>query len=356
MSHKTCLGPVGPGEKVNVFVTVPMPDECVKLMTDVDPRVNVIFDKDLIPDQRYPADRRGQAMEWTPERDRKWNEYLKEADILFGFDYRHMDNLRDFAPKLKWVQGTSTGIGPSVVKAGWPEKGIVATTASGIHSVPISEFVIMSMLCFEKDIFHLFDLKSQRKHERYCTGQLRGKTLGIVGLGKNGRLVATLAAAHGMRVLATKRTTQGYVPQNLGVDQLYAPADIKKMLPQCDYVSMTVPTTPDTYKMMDYEMFKTMKPGAVFINNSMGTTVVQDDLIRAIKEGHLRGAAIDVYEKEPVPADSPLWSMPNVLMSPHSASCCMYEDANIANLFIDNLRRYLDGRPLRNAVRPELQY
>jgi len=349
-------GPVPAGQTVNVFVVVPFPREYTDLMSKADPRLNVIFDGSLIPAPRYLADRKGETMDFTPEMEARWLDYLKEADVLFGFDSRHMDDLRRYAPRLKWIQGASTGIGPVVVQHRWAEQGIVTTSASGVHSVPIAEFVTMSMLCFTKDIFHLFDLKAQRKFERYCTGQLRGKTLGVIGLGKVGTEVARQARGLGVRVIGTKRNVQGVAPETLHVDRVYSTAELATMLGECDFVAATVPSTPETFHLLDAKMLAAMKPGSVFINCSRGAITVESELIAALTSGHLRGAALDVFDKEPLPVDSPLWGMENVIISPHSASCAEHEDINITNLFIDNLHRFLDGRPLRNVIRPELQY
>jgi phosphoglycerate dehydrogenase-like enzyme len=332
------------------------PEASIKKMQEADPRARIIYDDELMSEPRYLADRVGKPMEWNDELESRWREYAAEAEVILGFDRRHLADYTELAPNLKWIQGTSTALGPVTKRMGWVDQGITVTSASGVHSVPIAEFQLMSMLSFTKDIFHLFDLKQQRKYERYNTGQLRGKTVGIVGLGKNGREVARLCRAHGMRVLGVKRVFEGANPSVLGVDRLYPKEQIKDMFAECDFVSLTVPTTDETYKFMDYDMFKAMKPGCVVINNSMGTTAVQDDLLRALEEGHLGGAALDVFEEEPVPEDNPLWDMDNVLFSPHSASCAEFEDANMTDLFIANLHRYLEGMPMLNVIDPELQY
>ena len=342
--------------RVNVFISVPLPEDCAKRIREVDPRANVIFDPELIPQPRYVADRVGRPMDWTDEKEELWLEHLAEAEVILGFDRRHLDQLHELAPNLRWIQGTSTALGPITRQMGWVDRGITVTSASGIHSVPIAEFQVMALTGFAKDILHLARLKQQKKFERYCTGQLRGKTLGIVGLGKNGTEVARIARALGLRVLGVKRVFEGSNPATLGVDQLFPRERIRDMFAQCDFVSLTVPTTEETFKFLDYDMFMTMKPGCVVINNSMGTIMVQDDLVRALEEGHLGGAALDVFEEEPLPENSPLWEMDNVLVSPHSASCAEFEDVNMTDLFIDNMRRYLDGLPLRNVIDPELQY
>lgn len=185
--------PVSPLETVNVFVAVPMPQDCLQLISKVDPRVNLIYDEALIPKQRYKADRKGEHLEFTSEMEERWLCYLRTAHVMFGFDPRHMKDLRQVAPLLKWVQGTSTGIGPVVAECGWAQHGIVTTSASGVHSVPLAEFVTLAMLYFTKDVPHLHSLKQQSRFERYCTAQLRGKTLGVVGVGSVGTEVARQA-------------------------------------------------------------------------------------------------------------------------------------------------------------------
>jgi glyoxylate/hydroxypyruvate reductase len=342
--------------KKNVFVVVPLPDDCVERIEKVDPRLNVIFDKTLIPKQRYVADRKGEPRSFTKEMEERWLSYLREAEVMFGFDTRHMSDFAQLAPHLKWVQGTSTGIGPVVAQHRWADLGITTTSASGIHSVPIAEFVTMALLCFTKGMLLMQRQKADKIFERYCTGQLRGKTLGVIGLGNVGTEVARQASALGMRVLGTKRNTSGSRPQLHHVDRIFAPSDLRLMLPECDFVAATVPATRETFHLLDASMLAAMKPGAILINVSRGATIDESELIRALHSGHLGGAALDVFETEPLPPESPLWTMSNVIICPHSASCAEHEDVNITELFIDNLQRYLDGRPLRNVIRPDLMY
>ena len=342
--------------RLETLIAVPMPKDCIDLIEQADPRIHVIYDPELMPEPRYTADRVGQPMEWTEAMDTKWRGHLARAEVLLGFDRRNMKNLHEVAPNLRFIQGTSTGIGPVVKNMGYVEQGIEVASASGIHAVPIAEFQMMAMLAFTKDIFHLFDLKGKKQFERYCTGQLMGKTLGIIGLGKNGTAAAQRARAMGLRVLGIKRVAEGANPAVYGVDAIYPKEQIDDMLGQCDFVALTLPTTPETKGLMNEERFRAMKPGSVLINNSLGSTVVEPDLIKALEDGHLRGAALDVFATEPLPKDSPLWDMEHVLFSPHSASCAEYEDINMTRLFIDNLRRYLDGMPLRNRIDPELGY
>lgn len=157
-------------------------------------------------------------------------------------------------------------------------------------------------------------------------------------------------------MLGTKRTVAGQSCRLLHLDELYPAERLCDMLPHCDFLALTLPATPEVQGLIDKRMLSLMKPGSVLINVSRGTTVIESELIEALRTGHLRGAALDVFEREPLPSDSPLWRMDNVFISPHSASCAEFEDENITHLFIDNLKRFLDGRQLRNVIRPELQY
>jgi phosphoglycerate dehydrogenase-like enzyme len=298
----------------------------------------------------------GKPMDWTQELEDLWRSYAAEAEVMLGFHQPHLAELRELAPGLRWLQGTSTGIGPITHQLGWADEGIVVTSARGIHNVPIAEFHLMAMLAFTKDIFHLFQLKAERRFERYNTGQLRTKTLGIIGLGTNGTEIARLGRALGMRVLGTKRTTEGANAGLLGVDHLYPLRELASMLGECDFLSVTPPGTPETEGMLDNAMLSQLKPGAMVINTSRGTVVDEGALLRLLREGQIGGAALDVFSVEPLPPGNPLWEMDNVIISPHSASCAEFEDLCMTELFIDNLRRYLEGLPLRNIIDPALQY
>jgi len=342
--------------QVNVFVSVPFPEWAIQRMHEADPRARILYDADLMPKQRYTADRIGEPLEWTDDMERRWREYASVAEVVLGFDRRHLEQLVELAPNLDWIQGTSTGIGPVVNRLGWASKGITVTSARGVHSVPLAEFHLMAMLAFTKDMCHLQALKEQKVFERYNTRQLRGKTLGIIGLGSVGREVARLARAFGVRTLGIKRVYQGASPSTLGVDRLYPAEQLKELVAQCDFLSLTVPGTLETEGLIDYDVLNVMKPDGVLINTARGTVVIQDDLVRALRDGTLRGAALDVFEVEPLPEDSPLWELPNTLLSPHSASCAECEDQAMTDLFIDNLGRYLDGLPLRNVIDPNLEY
>jgi phosphoglycerate dehydrogenase-like enzyme len=191
----------------------------------------------------------------------------------------------------------------------------------------------------------------QRAHrwERFAGEHIRGRTLGVVGLGRVGREVARLARAAGMRVVAIRRSTGGAGTVAEGVDALYGSAQLPLLLAESDYVALTVPLTTETAGLIGEAELLAMKPGAVLVNVSRGAVVDESALIRVLQAGHLRGAALDVFAVEPLPPESPLWDLPNVLVTPHSMSTAVGENALVVDLFCDNLRRYLAGEPLRNV-------
>jgi phosphoglycerate dehydrogenase-like enzyme len=170
--------------------------------------------------------------------------------------------------------------------------------------------------------------------------------LAIVGLGRIGAEVASHGKKQDMRVVGMKRTPSE-VPN---VDRLYARDELPEMLAEADFLVIIAPQTPETVGMIGEREIAAMKPGAVLINIARGTLVDEDALIRALQEGRLRGAALDVVRTEPLPVDSPLWEMTNVILCPHSGSAVLQENGRITELFCDNLSRYMSGQSLRNVL------
>jgi len=195
-------------------------------------------------------------------------------------------------------------------------------------------------------------LADQRRHhwERFALDTLPGKTLGVVGFGQVGRTIARLARPLGLRVLAVRRTG-GDAARSTDPDAeaIYPPSGLRTLLAESDYVALIVPFTPETVGLLGQAELVAMKPGAVLINIGRGQLVDEAALIEALRSGHLGGAALDVFAKEPLPADSPLWDLPNVLVTPHSMSTALDENTRMVDLFCDNLRRYVAGQALRNV-------
>ena len=329
-------------------------EEFVEQIRQVDPRLKVVNEPQLLRPPRYAADHTGTPLLRSAEQEARWRELLAEADILFDFDQTHREDLPEVAPNVRWVQATSAGIGQFVKRMGYDVRmpHTIFTTASGVHAAPLAEFCLMSILNHYRGLAHLQACQREHHWERFATTDLQGKTVGIIGLGKIGAETARLCAAFGMRVMGVKNTPSPVAH----VDQVYAPGELRAMLPQADVIVMIVPHTPHSEKMIGAEEFALMKDGALFINIGRGSTVDEAALIAALQSGKVGGAALDVFEEEPLPKSSPLWDMPNVLICPHSASTSDRENARITELFCDNLRRYLAGEPLRNVLDVEKLY
>jgi glyoxylate/hydroxypyruvate reductase len=233
-----------------------------------------------------------------------------------------------------------------VKRVGLDQTDIVFTTASGVHARPLADFCLMAMLMFAKDYVRMEREKKAKRWERYCGEELTGKTLAIIGLGKIGQQVARHGKAMGMRVVGMRRSS---APVD-DVDKLFGKDALLVMLHEADFLVLAAPHTPETEGIIGERELAAMKPSAVFINIGRGSLVDEPALIRALQEQRLAGAALDVFQSEPPPPDSPLWEMPNVIVSPHSASTVTQENARITDLFCENLRRYLAGQPLRNVL------
>jgi phosphoglycerate dehydrogenase-like enzyme len=345
-----------PGESGThtILIASYLEEEHVARIGAVDERLRVVYEPDLLRPPRYPADHTGSPVERTPQQEQRWRELLAQADILFDFDQTHREDLPEVAPNVRWIQATSAGIGQFVKRMGYDQRmpQTVFTTASGVHAAPLAEFCLMAILNHYRGLAHLQECQRAHHWERFATTDLGGKSVGIVGLGKIGAEVARLCAAFGMTVLGVKNTPSPVAH----VDRVFPPSELPLLLQASDVVIMIVPHTPHSEKMMGAGEFAIMRDGAFFINIGRGSTVDEGALIAALQSGKLGGAALDVFEEEPLPPSSPLWDMPNVLICPHSASTSDRENERIIDLFCDNLHRYLDGRPLRNVLDVERLY
>lgn len=338
---------MNPNDKLKILIASYLEPEYVDQIRREVPQVEVLYYPNLIGQPRYVADHTA-PVERTTEQEGHWRNLLAQADILFDFDYSHRDDLPELAPRLRWIQATSAGIGQFVQRMGYVERTKWQfTTASGVHARPLAEFVLMAMLMFAKNYAYLEREKAERHWQRYCAYELADKTVGIVGLGKIGREVARLAKAFEMRVVGSRRQPQNTVEH---VDALYGPDQLPALLAESHFLVLSTPHTQETDKLVGRAELAALPEGAVLINIARGSVVQQDALVEALQSGHLAGAALDVFDPEPLPAEHPLWDMPNVIISPHSASTAISENAKLTRLFCDNLKRYLAGEPLLNVL------
>jgi phosphoglycerate dehydrogenase-like enzyme len=341
-----------------ILITSYLEPEHVERIREVDPRLNVIYAPELVRPPRYAADHTGGPLERTPDEEARWQGLLQQADILFDFDQTHREDLPDLAPNVRWIQATSAGIGQFVRNMRYDTRmsGTVFTTASGVHAEPLAEFCLMAMLLFNKGLLRMVRDQERKHWERYAGTDLVGRTLVIVGVGTIGRKVARIGRAFGMTVIGVKRDAVGIDPATLNLHELYGPAQLGEALPRAEYLVLITPHTPDTEKMIGAPELAALPEGAIVINIARGAIVDEPALVEALRSGHLGGVALDVFAEEPLPAESPLWDMPNVLVSPHSGSTSDRENGRLTNLFCENLRRFLAGEPLLNVLDLEKLY
>ncbi|TFH15931.1 D-2-hydroxyacid dehydrogenase [Candidatus Bathyarchaeota archaeon] len=344
-------------EPIKISISFHIASELIEKIKEVDPRITILYDPGLLGIPRYPNDQHGSAIQRTSEQEKKLQNMMAEADILYGYvPPKYQDNIKKWFPRLRWNQSPSAGIGWGAKTHGWTETDVTFTTASGMHATPLAEFCMMSMLMFVKDYFLMADEKEKVHWDRTSATDLKGKNLGIIGLGNVGSEVARLAKCFGMRVLASKRHVDGIDPSSLNVDALYSHTNLKPMLNEADFLVLICPETKETKGLIGKKEIAEMKIGSVIINISRGSIVDENAMITALQSGHLGGAALDVFQSEPLPEDSVLWKMPRVIISPHSASTVDKENERLTEIFVDNLNRFLLGRPLRNILDKNLLY
>jgi phosphoglycerate dehydrogenase-like enzyme len=343
---------------ITVVVTSYFEEEHLRRIREVDGRLRVLYRENLVPPPRWPGDHAGpEGWRRSPEEDKEFLAMLAEAEVLYDFPRGHTRDLSQVVPKLRWVQASMAGAGEVAKKAGLVETDIVVTTASGVYSGPLAEFVVMAMLQHAKDLERLRRDKAERAWRPAHADSLEGKTLCIVGIGNIGRAIAGRARPFGMRILGVKRTVHDEDPARNHADALYGTDRLHEALAEADYVAVTLPGTPETHHLVDEEAIRSMQKGAYFVNVGRGAAVDERGLVEALREGHLSGAALDVFEVEPLPRESPLWELDNVIISPHSTDNLPGLTNRLqTDLFCDNLRRYLDGEPLINVLDKKLLY
>jgi phosphoglycerate dehydrogenase-like enzyme len=342
----------------NLLIASYLEPQYVERIRAVSPLLTVFYAPELLAPTRYPSDHIGGRFERTPAQETRWRDLLAGAAVLFDFDYTNTQELPDLAPHVRWIQASFAGIGQFVRSMRYHERmpQTIFTTASGMHARPLAEFCSMVMLMHTRGLLQLQRQQRECRWERYAGTDLEGRTLGIVGVGKIGVEVARQARALGLNVLGVKRSVAGVDPASLNLDELYAPEGLREVLRRSEYLVLVTPHTGETERMIGAAELALLPRGAVLINIGRGALIDEAALIAALRSGHLGGAALDVFDTEPLPAEHPFWEMPNVLVSPHSASTSDRENSRLTDLFCENLRRYLDGRPLINQLDMTLLY
>lgn len=333
---------------IDVLVTAPFPERLLDKIRSVSPEIQV--QQVTLPDGKWPA------------------EETTTAEVYYAVGAVPPP---EQAPNLHWVQTHWAGVNQLRDHPIW-NSDILLTNASGIHAPNMAQYVMAQILAWAHRVPRWLQYQQQRvwpdnRWQKFVPDELRGKTIGIAGYGSVGREVARLATCFGMRVLATKRDARrvedvDYRLTSLGdpagelAARIYPGEATRSMVAECDYVVIALPLTEKTYHLFDAEMFRAMKADAFIVNVGRGSLVKEEDLVRALKKGWIAGAGLDVFETEPLPENSALWKMDNVIISPHVSGFTEAYDERVTDLFAENLRRFLNGEPLLNVVNREEGY
>jgi D-2-hydroxyacid dehydrogenase (NADP+) len=309
---------------LNIVVLNPLANRHIEVIKAAEPNVNII-----ISDAKNAL------------------EHMPGCHILATWGWAETRHLYQAAPHLEWIHALSAG----VEKLLFPEiqtADTILTNSKGIHGIPVSEHVLAMMLAFSRGLTLSIRQQDAKTWKRVPTDELHEHTLAIIGLGAIGREIAKKAKALGMTVLASKQE----MTTELFVDKLYPPDNdsLEEMLSQADYVVIALPLTENTENLIGLKHFTVMKPSAYFFNISRGAIVNEADLITALEQKLIRGAGLDVFTHEPLPQSSPLWTMPNVIITPHVAALSPAYLDRAVKLLADNLTRFIQGRDMINLV------
>lgn len=345
---------VNSDKRLRVVVATPLSDGNSRLIELAEPRIDLIREVSLIPPMRHPADHEGDpSFRRTAEQELQFQALLDSAEVLYGIpgvDPAALKRTVDSNASLRWVQTMAAGGGGQIGAAGLTAEQlerIAFTTSAGVHGGPLAEFAVFGVLAGAKSLPRLLD--QQRTHTwsgRWEMKQVSELTVLVLGLGGIGAEVARLLSALGATVIGTSRRPSTVA----GVSRTIRPDEIVSVAATVDAVVATLPGTAATTGLLGAEFFSALEPGATIVNVGRGTVIDELALIDALRAGIVGFAALDVFASEPLEPTSPLWDLPNVLVSPHTAALNEAEDRRIAELFATNATRFLDGDELINRV------
>lgn len=347
-------------EKLQVFVASPLTPQLCDLIVQLEPRIDLVVDQELIAQARYIGDHDGDpSFSRTAEQQQRFEAHLDQAEALYGIpdgDPKQLARTVRANENLRLVQTMMAGGGAQVRRAELSDAEldrVAFTTAAGVHAQTLAEFAVFGVFAGAKDLPKLQQHQRDREWApRWPMRQIFQMTVLVIGMGHIGRETAKAFAQLGARVIGVNRTVRA----EEGVEQIYPVAQLSEAAAQADAIVATLPSTTATRGMLDQTFWSAIKPGAIFVNVGRGSTVDEPAMIAALQDGRLSFAALDVFAKEPLAEDSPLWQLPNVIIAPHTAALNDEEDERIARLFAENARRLLDGEELLNRVNTEVFY
>lgn len=343
-------------KRLRMVLATPLPEELCLHFEALAPEVDFVRDHQLLPPMRHPGDHDGDpAWTRTPEGQVRFEALVDSADALYGIpDVSPSALARTVSanPRLQWVQTMAAGGAAQVSAANLSADDLERvrfTTSAGVHAGTLAEFALFGLLAGAKNLPRL--TAHQRQHDwspRWAMAQVHEQTVLIVGLGSIGQQTAKLVTALGARVIGVNRRDVD-VP---GVERVFGLTDIVEAAKGVDAIVVTLPGAAATTGLVDAGVFSAARQGVTVVSVGRGTVINEPDLVAALLEGVVGFAALDVTAVEPLPSDSPLWDMPNVLLSPHTAALSPEEDRRIVELAAVNACRLLDGKSLLNLVAP----
>jgi phosphoglycerate dehydrogenase-like enzyme len=370
-----------------VLIGSPLEAELVEWLRAAVPGAQVIQRPELLPEPAFPSDHVGRPRELAPGQLETWRGLLARAEVMFDFDWFSPAQWRTLSPALRWIQGTSAGIGARAQANGHTAGEVLLTTAAGVHAKPLAEFALAGILHFARGFPALERARARHDWGRGGTDTLRGKRALVIGAGGIGHEVARTLDFFGVHCTGTTRSGRALgapfaatapwhalaghddgpgggkagpggtgIPAGVGIRAAAGLPGTAGILAETDIVVLACPLTEETRGLFGRRELAALKPGAILVNLARGPVLDQAALCQALHGGRLAGAVLDVAEPEPLPAGHPLWDAPNLVISPHNAANVPTENELLVELFAENLRRYIDGRPLRNVYEPERGY
>jgi len=341
-------------DRLRLVLATPLSEELCALVELREPRIDLIRDQTLLPPQLHAGDHRGDpAFVRTPAEQARFDAMVDTADALYGLPGESSAQLaRTVAanPGLRWVHTTPAGGGSQVHDANLPADAlerIIFTQSGGVHAEPLAEFALLGVLAGIKGLPRLQAAQARGEWAaRQTVSVMSSQTIVVVGLGGIGRATAEKFALLGARVIGVHRRPVDVA----GVVEVVPVESLGDAVAEADAIIMTLPGTAHTEKMLSRDVLARLRPGTTVVNVGRGSTVDEDALVEALNDGRVGYAALDVFRVEPLPASSPLWAHPRVLVSPHTSALHSGEDRLIAELVAENATRILDGLPMVNRV------
>lgn len=345
-------------DRLRLAVATPLPPDAEAVLRAAT-HVELLFDPSLLPAQTFPSDHLGDpTFRRTPEQEVAFDALLARADAVYGIPGEDPSQLARVlrhcsarGGRLRWLSTTAAGGAAQIERAGLPAEvldTVEFTTTAGVHAGPLADFALFGLLAGFQRLPAL--QRDQRAHhwgERgHFATPLAGSRVVVAGLGHLGTEIARRLRALGVTVTGTSRT----VSEHPHADAVVHPSRLAEACAGAHALIVTLPEAAGTRRLVSAEVLAALRPGATVVNVGRGTVIDEPALVDALMRGHVGLAALDVFETEPLPSKSPLWSLDNVVVSPHAATLNPDEDRLIAELLVTNAHRLLNGEPLLNRV------